>query len=255
MKISIVTPTYNSENYIQETIDSIHSQSYKNFEHLVIDGLSKDNTVDIIKRANNITLVSEKDNGQSDALNKGFKLASGDLLAWQNADDLYLPGAFETVIRFFQMNPQVDVVYGYYQLIDSKSKWICDVYTPGWNTWAFSHGRFCPPQPTVFWRRRVHQKVGQLNEKLHYCMDVDFYSRAVNNNFKFARIPEMLGQFRVHTESKTQNEENEKKVAAEYKHVLAENFKYTKTDSFFFELFKFRASITKSLKMKWFKRF
>lgn len=254
MKISIVTPTYNSGPYIKETMESIHQQSYKNFEHFVMDGLSTDNTSQIVKEYKNAVLVSEKDSGQSDALNKGFNMAQGDILAWQNADDVYLPDTFDIVVDFFKNNPDVDLVYGYYQLMDSESKWICDVYPIQWNTWLFAHGRFSPPQPTAFWRRRVHEQVGQLNEKLHYCMDVDFYSRAVNKNFKFSRIPKIMGKFRIHTESKTQNSANEKKVFAEYRDVLATNFNYTPADSFFFELFKLRASVTKSLKMNWLKK-
>src|SRR4051812_24806692 len=97
LKISIVTPTYNSALYIRETMESIHSQSYKNFEHIVMDGLSKDNTVAIVEEYPNAKVISEKDSGQSDALNKGFKLVTGDILAWQNADDLYCPNAFQTV--------------------------------------------------------------------------------------------------------------------------------------------------------------
>lgn len=250
MKISIITPTYNSEKYIRNTIDSIHQQSYENFEHIVFDGLSSDNTVDIIREYKNILLVSERDKGQSDALNKGFKIAQGDILAWQNADDTYLPNAFKTVVKFFQENSAVDVVYGYYQLIDSESKWICNVYPMQWSTWMFAHGRFCPLQPTVFWRRRVFEIVGELNEQLHYCMDVDYFARIVNKGFTFARIPELIGQFRIHNQSKTQNSTNEKKVSREYKNVLASHFEYSAMDKLLFDLFQLRAKIAKSVKTK-----
>ena len=254
MKISIVTPTYNSAKYIKDTLESIHSQSYKNFEHIVMDGLSIDNTIGISKSFPQVKVVSENDKGQSDALNKGFDLSSGDILAWQNADDLYLPGAFQTVVDFFKQHPYVDVVYGYYQLIDSESKWLCDVFPIKWDEWKFAHGRFVPLQPTVFWRRKVYEAVGILNQNLHYCMDVDFFSRIVNKGFKFALIPEMLGQFRVHTQSKTQNSLNEKKVHIEYKNVLASNFKYTLVDYLFFEVLQYRAKIAKSIKVKFLRK-
>ena|ERR1035437_10170287 len=254
MKISIVTPVHNGEKYIRETIESIANQSYKHFEHIVIDALSTDNTLEIVKEYEHIKYLSEKDNGQSDALNKGFKIAQGDILAWQNADDIYFPDAFETVINFFKENPDADIVYGYYQLIDSNSKWICDVYPIKWNQWMFAHGRFCPPQPTVFWRRNVFEAVGQLNEKLHYCMDVDFYSRTIHEGFKFERIPKMMGKFRVHNQSKTQNKNNKQKVYEEYKKVLATNFNFSIVDGFFFELFQYRAKVSTIIKQKWLKK-
>lgn len=254
MLISIVTPVYNSGKYIRETIDSIANQSYRNFEHIVIDALSTDNTLEIIKEYKDIQYLSEKDNGQSDAINKGFNMAKGDILAWQNADDIYFPDTFETVVNFFKENPDVDIVYGYYQLIDSNSKWICDVYPIKWNQWLFAHGRFCPLQPTVFWRRRVFECIGQLNVDLHYCMDVDFFSRAIKNELKFERIPGMIGKFRVHDQSKTQSKSNKQKVYEEYKKVLRTNFHYNFIDVFFFEFFQYRAQLSSIVKQKWLKK-
>jgi glycosyltransferase involved in cell wall biosynthesis len=248
MKISIVTPTYNSANYVRDTLESIHSQSYKNFEHIVADGLSKDNTTEIVKSYTAIRLVSEKDRGQSDALNKGFRMATGDILAWQNADDLYCEGAFQKVIDFFQANPTVDIVYGHYQLIDSDGKLICNVYPIEWNQWMFAHGRFVPLQPTVFWRRRVADAIGPLNEDLHYCMDVDFFSKAAVKGFKFARIPQILGQFRVHQQSKTQNSVNDRKVKSEHRQVLADNFGYNAFDHLIFSILHARAKVGKFVK-------
>lgn len=254
MKISIVTPTFNSAKYIKETIDSIHQQSYTHIEHIVIDGLSSDNTVEIVKSFRQIKVISEKDSGQSEALNKGFKMADGDILAWQNADDTYLPGAFQTVVDYFSQNPEIDIVYGYYQLIDSSSKWICDIYPIEWNKWLFAHGRFVPLQPTVFWRRRVFQRVGLLKENLHYCMDVDFFSKAALEGFLFKRIPQKLGQFRIHTQSKTQNKSNEQRVKQEYKRVLSDNFRYNFLDKCFFELFHYRSKLAKGVKTRWLKK-
>ena len=254
MKISIVTPVYNSEKYIQETIESVANQSYKNFEHIVIDALSTDKTLEIVKNFKHIKYVSEKDNGQSDAINKGFKMADGDIFAWQNADDIYFSDTFETVINFFKENPAADVVYGYYQLIDMESKWICDVYPIKWNKWMFVHGRFCPPQPSVFWRSKVFLEIGQLKEQLHFCMDVDFYSQAINKGFNFNRIPKMIGKFRVHNQSKTQNTDNNKKVYEELKNVLSTNFSYTGMDFLFFWIFQIRAALSKNIKQNWLKK-
>lgn len=254
LKISIVTPTYNSANYIRQTMDSIHDQSYKNIEHIVMDGLSKDNTVEIVRQYSDAIVISAKDEGQSDALNKGFALVTGDILAWQNADDLYCPEAFHKVVEFFEANPAVDVVYGDYQLIDQEGKWICDVHPIQWNEWMFAHGRFCPAQPTVFWRRRVYDAIGSLNSRLHYCMDVDFYSRIVKKGFTFRKLPALLGQFRVHEESKTQNKDNDRELYREHYQVLSTNFDYNPVDRLYYNFFKFRTRITRNLKMRWLKK-
>jgi glycosyltransferase involved in cell wall biosynthesis len=250
MKISIITPSYNSEKYIRETMESIHDQSYTNFEHIVVDGLSGDKTSEIVRSYNDIIFVSEKDSGQSNAINKGFRLVTGDIVAWQNADDTYLPGAFEKVASVFKANPHIDVVYGNYQLIDSVGKWVCDVKPIEWNAWMFSHGRFVPMQPTVFWRRKVLDDLGPLDETLHYCMDVDYFSRMVKKGAVFKLIPELLGQFRVHASSKTQNRDNEKIVEREHRMVLARNFNYSVFDFVIFEALRLRAKLAKKVKTR-----
>ena len=253
MKFSIVTPCYNSGAYIEQTIRSIMDQSHSDVEHIVMDGGSKDATVDILKKYPHIQWRSEKDKGQSDALNKGFRLVTGDILAWQNADDTYLPGAFETVAKAFRENPDVDLVYGDYQLIRADGSWICDVHPIDWDSWKFAHGRFVPLQPTAFWRRRVYEELGDLNADLHYCMDVDFFARAALR-FKYKRIPSLLGQFRVHDESKTMNKANKRKVSDEYRSVLAGHYGYTRLDHFWFDFFRIRSHYARKIKTAWLKK-
>lgn len=253
MKISIVTPTFNSSQYIEDTLKSIHSQRGATFEHIVVDGLSKDNTVEIALKYN-AQIICEKDHGQSDAINKGLRIVSGEIHAWQNADDLYSEGTLKTVADFFAMNPDVDFVYGDYQLIDQDGKWICDVYPIEWSKWLFAHGRFCPLQPTVFWRSKVTQAIGLLDTNLHYCMDVDFFSRAINAGFKFRKIPKILGQFRVHMHSKTQNPENRARVRNEYRKVLATHFNYNTLDLVLFNFFQYRSRIASVVKQRLLKR-
>jgi len=248
MKISIVTPTYNSEKYIQKTLDSIHDQAYKNIEHIVFDGLSTDKTIEIVKSYPQIKWISERDNGQSDALNKGFRIATGEILAWQNADDIYYPETFQLVVDYFNAHPEVDIVYSDYSVIDASGKWICNVYPPNWNLWLFSHARFVPFQPTVFWRRKVYEAVGELDEQLHYCMDVDFFAKA-SKKFTFAKIPKILGAFRVHEGSKTQQKKNAASVEKENKLVLSRSFNYKFIDYVFFFLFLKRRIVTTFIKM------
>ena len=254
MKISIVMPVYNGEKYIKKSIESILFQTYPDFELIVMDGLSTDRTVEIVNsfQDDRIRLISEKDEGQADAINKGFEYTNGDILAWQNADDLYFEDTFKTIADFFQNN-KYDLVYGFYQMIDEKDRWICDVFPRQWNKWFFVHGRFCPVQPTVFWRKEVWEKSKPLKKELFFCMDVDFYSRIVNK-FACYRIPQMLGKFRVHEESKTQNVQNVQKHKKEYKKVLSTQFNYGFADFALFEFFYYRSQMASLVKRNWLKK-
>lgn len=254
MLISIVTPVYNCEKYIRETMDSIHSQTYRNFEHIVIDGLSKDNSLAIIKEYKGALLVSEKDKGQTDAINKGFRLAKGDILAWQNADDVYFPETFQKIVDFFEANPEVDVVYGSYQIIGPTSNWVCDVHAQSWNDWKYAHGRFVPMQTTVFWRRKVYESIGELDIDLKYCMDVDFFAKA-SKKFKFKSMGVFLGQFRIHEESKTHTPTNRILIISEMRKVLARNYGYNFFDHVIFTFFILRSRLAEKVKKHFFKRF
>ena len=118
MRISIVTPSYNQAGFIAEAVKSVKAQAYADTEHLVLDNRSTDGTGDILKQYPHLKLICESDGGQSDALNKGFKMASGDIVGWLNADDRYLPGCFKIVADFFAANPSCDILYGDYRLID-----------------------------------------------------------------------------------------------------------------------------------------
>jgi len=253
LKISIVTPTLNSDKFIKDTINSINNQSYRNFEHIIVDGNSQDNTLHIIRSFEHLKLISEPDSGQSEALNKGFRMSTGDILAWQNADDLYCEETFEKIVNFFKTHPDVEMVYGGYQLVDERGTWICNVNPINWNNWQFQHGRFVPLQPTLFWRRRVYESIGDLDVQLHYCMDVDFIAKS-SKKFNIALLPEILGKFRVHSASKTQNRSNKKRVRREYLQVLGRNFNYNLSDRFLFYLFSYRSDLASFVKRKWLRK-
>jgi len=246
MKISIVTPSYNSSRYIRETIQSVHEQSYRNFEHIVVDGQSTDQTVKILAQYPHLRWISEPDRGQSDAINKGLRMATGEILAWQNADDLYMPYTFKTVVDFFRANPEVDIIYGNYAVIDERGQELFRIEVPRWNRWLFAHGRFVPLQPTVFWRRRVSDTIGELDLNLHYCMDVDFFARA-SKQFTFAAIPVLLGKFRSHDTSKTQSGRHTQDVLKEYKAVLSRHYNYGVVDGLLFNLFQTRAGLARKV--------
>ena len=121
-KISIITPSYNQGQFLEQTILSILSQDYPNLEYIIMDGGSSDNSVEIIrKHEDNLTYwVSEPDKGQSDAINKGFQRATGDILTWLNSDDYYLPGTLHTVAEYFTQHPDVECIYGDLQVVASN---------------------------------------------------------------------------------------------------------------------------------------
>jgi glycosyltransferase involved in cell wall biosynthesis len=255
MKFSIVMPVFNGAAFIEAALYSILLQDYPAIEIIVVDGQSTDGTVALVEKLMlqypSIRLISEKDQGQSDALNKGFRLATGDILAWHNADDLYCLDTFQTVSQAFAQKPAIDLVYGNYQLIKNDGEVICNVYPIQWNEWLFKHGRFCPVQPTVFWRRQLYERVGELNLDLYYCMDVDFYARAVVSGAKFYRIPALLGKFRVHQQSKTQDKSNETELFEEYHAVLSKNFNYQWYNTIMLNFFQLRAKLARKIKTEW----
>lgn len=185
MKITIVTPSFNQGKWIAQTIESIWSQAGNfHIEHLIMDGGSTDETVEVIKkyeaalavwpvRCKGITFnwVSEKDRGQSDAINKGFQKATGDFISWLNSDDTYESEAIQKALSFFQNNPDIDMVYGQGTYIDGEGTVIKPYPTEPFNIDRFSQTCFIC-QPSVFMRHEVLTKVGYIDESLQCAMEV-----------------------------------------------------------------------------------
>lgn len=208
-KISIVTPSFNQASYIEETLRSVSEQQYPFLEHLVIDGASTDGTVEILKHYSalpewkHLRWISEPDRGQSDAINKGFRMATGDIIGWLNSDDLYEPNCLSIVSEFFSTNEDVDFVYGDYLIVDKAGKMLIvkkeidfdwDIMLCGLNYIA---------QPNVFFRRRVFDAVGYLNDSLHYVMDYEFWLRAASKGLRFQHVPAAFAACRWHLDAKT----------------------------------------------------
>lgn len=174
--VSIVTPSFNCAGFIERTIESVRQQDYLDIEHIVVDGGSTDGTVDILKRYDHLHWISEPDEGQSDALNKGFHMALGEIIGWLNADDTYNPGAVSEAVAYLQAHPSVAMVYSHCSIIDEHDHIIRVLQAP-----AYDLGRelidHCLPQPTVFMRRDVLASVGYLDDSLHYVMDWDLFLR------------------------------------------------------------------------------
>lgn len=202
-RITIVTPSYNQGDYIEETIRSVLLQGYPNLEYLVMDGGSTDQTVTILRRYERwLDWVSEPDAGQADAINKGMRRATGDILAYLNSDDLYLPGALTAVAAAFQANPAVGLVYGDCQAIraDGTPRGLIRG-RPFQVQRMIERGEFVPQQ-AAFWRRTTMQQAGLFDPTLHYCMDHDFFIR-LGKVAPGLYLPQTLAAFRFHDTSKS----------------------------------------------------
>lgn len=201
--ISIITPSFNQADYIVETIDSIRAQNYPNLEHLVIDGGSTDGTLQILQRYDGLDWNSEPDNGQADAINKGFKKATGEIIGWLNSDDIYLPGALHRVAEFFSTHPNIDIIYGDYYLIDQHSNILLRKQEIPFDYNILLYGLDYISQPTTFFRRSVFEQSGYLDERLHYGLDWEYWLRLANDGCRFAHLPHYLAATRWHTDAKT----------------------------------------------------
>lgn len=205
-KLSIITPSYNQSKYLEKTIKSVIDQGYPNLEYIIIDGGSRDSSVSIIKSYEKYInyWVSEKDTGQSNAINKGFMVATGDILAWINSDDEYYPDCFMKVTNFFNQNPDVDLIYGDAVVIDQDGSFIKHRKEIKFDRiMGFLHGfGAIIPQPTVFFRSHVLKQVGFLNETIFYNMDGDYWGR-VAKMFKIVHINSFLAKMRFHSQAKT----------------------------------------------------
>ena len=208
--ISVVTPSFNQACFIDEALTSVQAQSYRNYEHIIVDGMSSDGTIDILrnrlsnKDQTNAFWISEPDSGQSNALNKGFRLAKGDIIGWLNSDDRYWPNCFEHVAKAFRDHPEIDIVYGDYCLINEASKILKVKREIEFNTFILLYHRVLyVPTPTTFFRRRVFNENNWLNEKLHYAMDFEFFLRLSESGYRFMHLSKILADFRLQPTSKT----------------------------------------------------
>jgi len=181
-KISIITPSYNQDEFLSECIESVLNQDYPNLEYIIIDGGSTDGSVNIIKKYEKHIdyWISEEDSGQSDAINKGFKLATGDIVAWINSDDFYYPGTFELIEKEYSSTPEASFYYGNGNRVDRKGVIKSLFYregTPDFSLEALIYGLNYILQPVTFIRHAALIEVGYLDQKLHYGMDSDLWIR------------------------------------------------------------------------------
>ncbi|MFC2054271.1 glycosyltransferase family 2 protein [Chloroflexota bacterium] len=209
-RISIVMPSFNQGKYIEESLISVLEQNYPNLEFMVLDGGSTDGSREIIERyADKLTYWhSQPDKGQADALNQGFKKASGSLLGWINSDDVLLKGSLKRIAHAYMENPQAGLIGGDYILIDEHGRIIRFKKHTKYAAWFGRHG-LQVISPDWFFTRAAYQEVGGVNPSYEYDMDTDLFFRMVLRGIKFAYIESDLICFRLHQESKTSTREND----------------------------------------------
>ena len=202
-RISIVTPSLNQAAFIEATIRSVLNQHYSELDYLVIDGGSTDGTQTVLQKYDGrLRWLSEKDRGQTDAINKGMRLAEGEILAYLNADDLYLPETLDRVAHYLAAHPQAEWVYGDCRLIDEMGRSLGRLRAPSFNlNRMILRGEFIP-QPTVFWRRSAATAIGEFDVTLRYAMDCDFFIR-LGRRSPGHRLDAELACFRLQPLSKT----------------------------------------------------
>lgn len=240
MKISIITPSYNQAIFLKKTIQSVVSQK-GNFkiEYIVIDGGSTDKSIKILKNTekqlkNNqkITFIwkSEKDKGQSDAINKGLKIATGNIVSYINSDDTYQPDCFLRVLKEFNKNPQKKWLTGYCHIINEDNKVIQPLITLYKNLWLNFYNYktllilnyIC--QPATFWRKEITTQNGSFSDQLNYSMDYDYWLK-IGKKDKPIVLKDFIANFRIHSKSKGKT-----KFINQFKEDLKTSQKYTKNN-------------------------
>ena len=210
MKLSIIVPSYNSSRFIRETLDSIlNDQDSVPIELIVVDGGSTDNTLDILRSyGNKLRWISERDNGEPDAINKGMAMATGDVLAYIDADDVYYPYALKKVAKYFNEHPEAMWLYGKGRIIDIDGRYCRSLITKFKEVWqphySYDNLRIVDfiVQPTAFWRGELVKEIGGFPVKEHLAFEYDFWLRA-GRKYKPAFLNEYLACWRSHPASVT----------------------------------------------------
>ncbi len=201
--VSVVVPTLDSGNFLEEALQSILDQDYPRIECWVMDGGSQDETLDILRAyEGSIHWISEPDRGQAHALNKGFCRAGGEVFAWLNADDRYLPGAVSGAVEYLVSYGDIAAVYGDMECIDAKGRLIRKRQALPFDLNRLLNYYNYIPQMSTFFRKEAWEKAGRLDETLHYCMDYDLWIR-IGRSQPMGYFPQTLAQWRIHEGSKT----------------------------------------------------
>ena len=207
--VSIITPSFNQARFLDESIQSVLSQDYPHLEYIIVDGASTDGSVEIIRHyASQLSWwVSAPDQGQTDAINKGFAHANGEILAWINSDDTYLPGTVSEAVKFLIAHPEAALVYANANLIDEQGSVLGRFPAQQTSLTKLLHGSVHIPQQTTFFWARLWRKVGPLDPTFQFAMDYDLWVRLA----KLAPLvytPQLWANFRLHGEGKSETLDN-----------------------------------------------
>lgn len=200
--VSIITPSFNQARFLEKTITSVLEQDYPNIEYLVADGSSTDGSVDLIKKyANKLAWwVSEKDNGQAEAINKGLSRAKGEIVAWINSDDYYMPGAISSAVKALEAHPDCGMVFGDQRVVNETGKVLNQLHYGDWNLSDLMAFRIIG-QPSVFMRRKVLDEAGFLDQTYHLLLDHHLWIRmALKSGMNY--VPEVWASAHYHEDCK-----------------------------------------------------
>lgn len=205
MKITLVTISFNQANFIRETIESVLNQAYKNYEYIIVDGGSNDGSRDIISsyKKKISQIIFEKDFGPADALNKGFKIATGEIYGFLNSDDLLLPSALTEVNNFFCENPNIDVVSGNAFIINEHGKYKRKFFSDKYNLNFAVHGACTLVQQSTFFRSRMFLKTKGFNLNNNFSWDSELFLDMAKSGAAFANVSSFWSKFRMHPDSIT----------------------------------------------------
>lgn len=200
-RITVVTPSFNQAQFLEETIRSVVLQDYPNLEYIVIDGGSSDGSVDIIEKYERYISywISEKDRGPADAINKGFEKATGSILAYLNSDDVYQPGSLHAIANAFATDEKADVVYGNTFWTDGRGKVLAEKRQTPFSRLGYLYGGADLQQPATFWKRELHERAGGMNIEFRTAFDTELFFRFVSLGARFKYVRKFLASFRLHS--------------------------------------------------------
>jgi glycosyltransferase involved in cell wall biosynthesis len=204
--VSVITPSFEQANFLQDNLQSVMNQSGMEVQHIVVDGGSTDGTVELLEAYEDLyslRWVSEPDDGQSDAINKGIKMAMGDWICWINSDDYLLPGAMETLAGAAELRPEADVVYGDYLFVNAEGNEIGRKYSTPPSRFVHKHYYQFTGNHSIFFRRNILDSLGCVDEELEYVMDADLLWRLLTADLELVQMHSFIGARRLHEAAKT----------------------------------------------------
>jgi glycosyltransferase involved in cell wall biosynthesis len=204
--ITIVTPSFNQGQFIEETISSVLNQTYKNIQYIIVDGGSTDKTMEVVRKYQNLIeiVLHEEDRGQTDAINKGFRLAKGELVGWINSDDFLYPDCIERIVELYNEKNDGAIYYcTYVDRVDKKSNILSTNKEIISDKDYLLNINYEVNQPASFYKTRIVKKIGYLEESIHYCMDLDLWLRLMDYGNIYAYSEKSLSAFRIWEDTKT----------------------------------------------------